>query len=177
MSTDLEPENGRSLTRTPPRRATKKEQIVSLFASGVTDVGAIADITAFRPSHIASVLQEADLIKGYFDLYTHCDRPMNVYSQLFAGQLGFRDEDAARESVKLLDQAYRGFERAGDRAGQHHALVMALTMFDRARWINKGREAEVFRQWLVDRLLEIEGAPKPPRERRRLPARRPPRKG
>ena len=177
MSTDLKHAEGHALSRTPPRRATKKEQILSLFTSGVNDVEALADITGCRPSYVASVLQDADLLKGYFDLYTTSERPMNVYSQNFAGQLGFRDEEAARESVRLLDQSYREFERSGDRAGQHHALMMALTMFDRARWINKEREADVFRQWLLDRLLEIEGAPEPPKERKRLPARRPPRKG
>jgi hypothetical protein len=31
---------------------------------------------------------------------------------------------------------------------------MAMTMFDRARWTNKGPEADVFRRWLVDRLAE-----------------------
>ena len=42
---------------------------------------------------------------------------------------------------------------------------MALTMFDRARWTGKGREAEIFRQWLLARLNEArleaeeEGAP------------------
>jgi hypothetical protein len=31
---------------------------------------------------------------------------------------------------------------------------MALTMFDRARWTGKGREAEVFLNWLTARLGE-----------------------
>ena len=31
---------------------------------------------------------------------------------------------------------------------------MALTMFDRARWTNKQREADVFRRWLRERLDE-----------------------
>jgi hypothetical protein len=56
--------------------------------------------------------------------------------------------------VELIDRVYRQFELAADRAGQHHALLMALTMFDRARWTNKGPEAEVFRRWLTERLQE-----------------------
>ena len=52
------------------------------------------------------------------------------------------------------DTLYRQFELAGDRAGQHHALLMALVMFDRARWTGKGREAEVFLNWLTARLGE-----------------------
>ena len=56
---------------------------------------------------------------------------MNVYSKFFAGKLGFKDEASARESLGLIDTLYRQFGLAGDRAGQHHALLMALTMFDR----------------------------------------------
>jgi hypothetical protein len=100
------------------------------------------------------VLQEAGLITGYFDLYTTSAHPMNVYSKFFAKRLGFADEDMARRSVELIDHLYSQFELAGDRAGQHHALVMALTMFDRARWTGKGAEADVFRRWLRDRLDE-----------------------
>ena len=51
--------------------------------------------------------------------------------------------------MELIDRLYRQFELAGDRAGQHHALLMALTMFDRARWSGKEPEADVFRRWLV----------------------------
>jgi len=59
----------------------------------------------------------------------------------------------------VIDQLYRQFEFAQDRAGQHHALSMALTMFDRARWTGKGREADIFRHWLLARLNEAELAP------------------
>jgi hypothetical protein len=157
-----------------PRRATKKEQVLLLCGSGIHDLEALADLTGCRVSYVASILQDAGLLKGYFDLFTTSAEPMNVYSPLFAGQLGFRDEEAARGSVAIIDRAYRDFEQSGDRAGQHHALTMALTMFDRARWINKMREADVFRQWLLDRLHEIDE--RPPPERKRLPVRRPPRK-
>ena len=79
---------------------------------------------------------------------------MNVYSKFFAGKLGFKDEETARQSIELIDRLHRQFELAGDRAGQHHALVMALTMFDRARWTGKGIEAEIFREWLTGRLAD-----------------------
>jgi hypothetical protein len=135
-----------------PERPSKKEQILSLFTSGITDVQDIAVITNSRPSYVASVLTAAKLPVDYHDLYTTTSHPMNVYSKFFAGQLGFRDEAAARASVALIDHYYRQFALAEDRAGQHHALLMALTMFDRARWTNKPAEAAVFRRWLVDRL-------------------------
>src|SRR5215471_16219700 len=136
------------------RRVSKKDQIISLFASGIGSVEDLAMITRARPSYIASVLQAAGLMSGYFDLYTTTSHPMNVYSKFFAGRLGYRDEATARQSVELIERYYRQFETAGDRAGQHHALMMAMTMFDRARWTRKPREAEIFRQWLAARLTE-----------------------
>jgi hypothetical protein len=136
------------------RRISKKDQIISLFTSGISSVEDLAMITRARPSYIASVLQEAGLMSGYFDLYTTTSHPMNVYSKFFAGRLGYKDEAAARQSVELIERYYRQFETAGDRAGQHHALMMAMTMFNRARWTRKPREAEIFRRWLLARLAE-----------------------
>lgn len=136
------------------QRVTKKDQIISLYLSGITEVEDLAMITKSRPSYVASVLQESELLSGYFDLYTTSAHPMNVYSKFFAKRLGYKDEETARHSVEVIDNFYRQFELAGDRAGQHHALLMALTMFDRARWTNKEREAEIFHRWLMDRLSE-----------------------
>jgi hypothetical protein len=135
-------------------KPSRKEQIISLALSGMGEVEDIAIITGARPSYVASVLQEAGLHSGYFDLYTSTSQPQNVYSKFFAGKLGFKDVETAAESVSLIDRLYRQFEFAGDRAGQHHALTMALTMFDRARWTGKGREAGVFLNWLTARLGE-----------------------
>src|ERR1051326_663885 len=143
-------------------RPSKKDQIISLFLSGMGEVEDIAVITGARPSYVGTVLQEAGLHSGYFDLYTSTAHQQNVYSKFFANRLGFKDEETAHESVALIDRLYRQFEFAGDRAGQPHALAMALTMFDRARWTGKGREAEVFLNWLTARLgeaaLDIEEA-------------------
>ena len=136
------------------RRAAKKDQIISLFTSGMGSVEDLAMITGARPSYVASVLQAAGLMSGYFDLYTTTSHPMNVYSKFFAGKLGYKDEPTARRSLEMIERFYRQFETAGDRAGQHHALMMAMTMFNRARWTRKSREAEIFRQWLLARLAE-----------------------
>ena len=133
------------------RRVSKKDQIISLYTSGIGEVEDLAMITGSRPSYVANVLQESGLMTGYFDLYTTSAHPMNVYSKFFAKRLGFKDEETARASVDIIDRLYRQFELASDRAGQHHALVMALVMFDRARWTGKGREAEIFRNWLMAR--------------------------
>lgn len=136
------------------RKVSKKDQILTLYKAGITEVNDLAAITQSRPSYVAGVLEGAEHAPGYFDLYTSTAKPMNVYSKFFAGKLGFRDETAARESVGLIDELYRQFGLAGDRAGQHHALLMALTMFDRAHWTGKEQEADVFRRWLWERLEE-----------------------
>ncbi len=145
---DTELENAK--TRKP--RVTKKEQIVELFTSGVTNVSQVAKITDASLSYVSTVLQDAGLLTGYFDLYTTTANPMNVYSRRFVNKLGFRNEETAQRSVRELDAAYQQFEQERDRAGQHHALEMALIMFDRARWTGKPHEAQVFRNWLVRHL-------------------------
>ena len=150
-----EPVKGPQQTKAPDdeaRRVSKKDQILTLYKAGITDVTELAAITASRSSYVASVLHGAERLPSYFDLYTSTSQPMNIYSKFFANRLSFRDVAAARESVGLIDHLYRQFEVAGDRAGQHHALLMALTMFDRARWTDKTAEADVFRRWLRERL-------------------------
>jgi hypothetical protein len=134
------------------RPVSKKEQILTLYRAGITEVTDLAALTQTRPSYVASVLHGAEQLPSYFDLYTSTRQPMNAYSKYFAGKLSYRDEKAAQESVALLDHLHRQFELAGDRAGQHHALLLALTMFDRARWTGKMAEADVFRRWLKKRL-------------------------
>jgi hypothetical protein len=137
-------------------RVSRKDQIIALYLSGMNEIEDLAIITGARPSYVGSVLQESGLVTGYFDLYTSTAHPMNVYSKFFANKLGFKDEETAHQSVELIDRLYRQFEYAQDRAGQHHALSMALVMFDRARWTGKGREADIFRQWMLARLNEAE---------------------
>lgn len=152
MQRDAEREAATARPNRP--RITKKDQIIALYTSGLGSVEDIALLTGARPSYVASVLQRAGLMSGYFDLYTTTAHPMNVYSKFFAGKLGFKDEATAQASVDLIDHIYRQFEIAQDRAGQHHALMVALTMFNRARWTNKAREAEIFRRWLLAKLAE-----------------------
>ncbi len=138
------------------QRVSKKDQILSLYTSGIGDVEDLAMITGSRPSYVASVLQESGLMSGYFDLYTTSAAPMNVYSKFFAKKLGFKDAETARSSVDHIDRLYSQFALASDRAGQHHALLMALTLFDRARWTGKGQEADIFRHWIMARLNEVD---------------------
>jgi hypothetical protein len=156
MSTRAEKKKEPARQADRPKRVSKKDQIISLYTSGLGHVEDIAMITGSRPSYVASVLQESGLMSGYFDLYTSSAQPMNVYSKFFTGQLGFKDQETARQSVETISRLYHQFDLARDRAGQHHALMMALVMFDRARWTGKTEEAEIFRQWLLARLSDAE---------------------
>ncbi|MBD0325050.1 MAG: hypothetical protein ICV68_01385 [Pyrinomonadaceae bacterium] len=128
---------------------SKKEQILALYESGISDIAQIVRRVAARPSYVAQVLQSAGLISGYFDLYTTTAREQNVYSRFFRNVLSFKTIEAARESVQKIDRLYNYFERLGDRAGQHQAMVLALTGKNRARWSGKQEESEVFSEWLA----------------------------
>ncbi len=128
---------------------SKKGQIIELYESGVTDIAQIVRRVAARPSYVAQVLQGAGLITGYFDLYTTTAREQNVYSRFFRNVLSFKTVESARESVQKIDRLYNYFERLGDRAGQHQAMVLALTGKNRARWSGKQEESEIFSEWLA----------------------------
>lgn len=128
---------------------TKKDQILALYEAGTTDIAQIVRRVAARPSYVAQVLQSAGHLSGYFDLYTTTGREQNVYTRFFRNVLSFKTVEAARESVQRIDRLYNYFERLGDRAGQHQAMVLALTGKNRARWSGKQEESEVFNEWLT----------------------------
>jgi hypothetical protein len=128
---------------------SKKEQILQLHQDGITDVAEIAYLVEAQPSYIAEVLRQAGLLTGYFDLYTTTSSEQNIYSRYFRNLLAFKDVEAARQSIEKIDRLYSYFERIGDRAGQHHAMVLALTGKNRARWSGKTEEAQVFSDWLA----------------------------
>jgi hypothetical protein len=128
---------------------TKKEQILALYEQGTTDIAQIVRQVAARPSYVAQVLQQAGYLTGYFDLYTTTAREQNIYSRFFRNVLSFKTVEASRESVQRIDRLYNYFERLGDRAGQHQAMVLALTGKNRARWSGKTEESQVFSEWLA----------------------------
>lgn len=131
------------------QQLTKKEQILLLYKSGTTDIAQIVRRVMARPSYVAQVLQGAGLITGYFDLYTTTARDQNVYSRFFRNVLSFKNVAAARQSVEKIDRLYNYFDRLGDRAGQHQAMVLALTGKNRARWSGKTEESQIFNEWLA----------------------------
>jgi hypothetical protein len=144
-----EPLFGGPLTEETAEQRSKKEQILSLYEAGTTDIAEIVRRVKARPSYVAQVLQSAGHLEGYFDLYTTTGREQNVYTRYFRNVLAFRNAEAARESVQRIDRLYNYFERLGDRAGQHQAMVLALTGKNRARWSGKHDEAQIFSDWLA----------------------------
>jgi hypothetical protein len=150
-----------NMTR-PNELKSKKDMILSLFNSGVTEIETIAAVSGARPSYVGAVLHREGLVDNYFDLYTSTGYPMNVYSKHFRGKLGFKDIETAERGVKTLENGYQYFARILDRAGQHHTLELGLTMLDRARWTGKLEEAEIYRRWIVGKLsVPLVEAPKP----------------
>jgi len=137
------------------QRLSKKRRIINHYQAGMTNVGDIARAVNSPPSYVARVLMEAGLLSGYFDLYTTSAETMNLYSFFSRGIIRFKTVEAARASVKRIDRLYRDFAERGDRAGQHHAEMMALVGLNRARSCGKREEAKVFAYWLIERLKEI----------------------
>jgi hypothetical protein len=131
------------------KQPSKKEQILQLHQDGIMDVAEIAYLVNTRSSYVAEVLRQADLLKGYFDLYTTTSSEQNIYSRYFRNALSFKTVEAALQSIEKIDRLYSFFERIGDRAGQHHAMVLALIGKNRARWSGKEEEAKVFSDWLA----------------------------
>jgi hypothetical protein len=128
---------------------SKKEQILELYEAGTGDIAEIVRRVKARPSYVAQVLQTAGYLSGYFDLYTTTGREQNIYTRFFRNVLSFKSTEAARESVQKIDRLFNYFERLGDRAGQHQAMVLALTGKNRARWSGKAEEAQIFSEWLA----------------------------
>ncbi len=128
---------------------SKKEQILELYEAGARDIAEIVRRVKARPSYVAQVLQSAGYLESYFDLYTTTAKEQNVYTRFFRNTLSFKTVAAARESVQRIDRLFNYFERLGDRAGQHQAMVMALTGKNRARWSGKHEEAQIFSEWLA----------------------------
>jgi len=64
---------------------SKKDMILSLFNSGVTEIETISAVSGARPSYVGAVLHREGLVDNYFDLYTSTGYPMNVYSNNFVG--------------------------------------------------------------------------------------------
>ena len=112
---------------------SKKDQVLEMYKSGVEDPLEIALRCNARPSYVAQVLQQAGLLQGYFDLYTSTGKDQNIYSRFFRNVLSFKSVEAARESVARIDSLFKFFEELGDRAGQHHAMVLAGAASTRRR--------------------------------------------
>lgn len=140
---------GETATEERIERRSKKEQILELYEAGTSDIAEIVRQVKARPSYVAQVLQSAGYLEGYFDLYTTTAKEQNVYTRFFRNVLSFKNVEAARASVERIDRLFNYFERLGDRAGQHQAMVMALTGKNRARWSGKLEEARVFSEWLA----------------------------
>jgi hypothetical protein len=142
-------DTGASVTKTRPTTTPRSQQIVELYEGGMTDIAEIVRAVGARPYAVAKALQRAGHLAGYFDLFTSTTREQNLYARFFRRKLKFNSPGAARRSVEYIDGLYGYFGRLGDRAGQHHAQVVALTGQNRARASNRHEEARIFHDWLA----------------------------
>ena len=131
-----------------------QQSIIEALNNGQRDPWRMAEEPQTQPSYVASILQKNGLISGYYDLYTTPTTPLNIYSGEFRGKMGFKDPKSAKYSVHVLEEVYHKFDESHDRAGQHHCLVTALTMYNRARFSGKVEEAKIFKEWLLGKLTE-----------------------
>lgn len=130
-------------------RITKKERIIALYDRGF-DVESIADAVGTSPTYVANTLIASGRPVEYEDLYTTTTgRSYSAEARRLSGILRFRDVEAAKESVRKLDEAFQEFRRTGNRRGQHRAQMLALIGKNRAEGIGKMEEASVFRDWLI----------------------------
>lgn len=132
---------------------TKKDQSLSLFEEGVQDVPTIAECVGANPTYVAHSLINAGKSVDYADLYTP-SRPRNRYGEDYKGILRFKDPDAAKDSVRKINERYRFYRELGDRQGQYHARSLALIGYDRAMGLGKTREAKIFAEWMKQTLDE-----------------------
>ena len=130
---------------------TKKDKSLALFEEGVHDVNLIAEKVGANPTYVAHSLINAGKSVDYSDLYTP-SRPRNRYGEDYNGVLRFKDPEAARESVRKIDERYRFYRELGDRQGQYHARFLALIGYDRAMGLGKTREARIFAEWMKETL-------------------------
>lgn len=73
MATSSNKKNQTGRDEQQRRRVSKKDQILSLYMSGMGEVEDLAMITGSRPSYVGSVLQESGMKPGYFDLYVRLE--------------------------------------------------------------------------------------------------------
>ncbi|MCL6520090.1 MAG: hypothetical protein K6T99_09670 [Armatimonadetes bacterium] len=131
------------------QKVTKKERIIELYDRGL-DVEAIADALNTDRSYVANVLIKSGRPVEYENLYvTTSGRTYSEEARRLSGVLRFKDPAAAQESVRMLDEAYKQFEREGNKRGQHHVQMLALIGKNRAEGIGKTVEAAIFRDWLI----------------------------
>ncbi|MHB0912336.1 MAG: hypothetical protein ACYC2Y_02680 [Armatimonadota bacterium] len=112
-------------------------------------VESIADAVQSSRSYVANVLIQSGRPVDYEDLYTTSRREYSAEARRLSGVLRFKDVEAAKESIRRLDEAFREFQREGNKRGQHRAQMLALVGKNRAEGIGKHEEASIFRDWLI----------------------------
>ncbi|HND09333.1 MAG TPA: hypothetical protein PKI49_12345 [Pseudomonadota bacterium] len=131
-------------------RLTKKQLSVSMYDRGM-NVVAIAKLLRCEPSYVANALIDQGRVPAYVDLYTSTG-PQNEDAKELEGVLKFTDAASARDSVAKIEKLWQRFSAERNRRGMHQCEVVALIGRNRAIGIGKHVEAQVFADWLLERL-------------------------
>lgn len=131
-------------------RLTKKQLSVSMYDRGM-NVVAIAKLLRCEPSYVANSLIEQGRLPAYVDLYTSTG-PQNEDAKELEGVLKFTDAASARSSVAKIDAIWQRFSSERNRRGMHQCEVVVLIGRNRAAGIGKHTEAQIFADWLMERL-------------------------
>jgi hypothetical protein len=131
-------------------RLTKKQLSVSMYDRGM-NVVAIARLLRCEPSYVANALIEQGRIPAYVDLYTSTG-PQNEDAKELEGVLKFTDAASARASVARIEALWQRFSTERNRRGMHQCEVVVLIGRNRAIGIGKQTEAQIFADWLIERL-------------------------
>ena len=131
-------------------RLTKKQLSVSMYDRGMNGV-AIARLLRCEPSYVANSLIDQGRLPAYVDLYTSTG-PQNEDAKELEGVLKFTDAASARASVAKIDALWQRFSSERNRRGMHQCEVVVLIGRNRAIGIGKQVEAQIFADWLVERL-------------------------
>ncbi len=142
-------------------RLTKKQLSVAMYDRGM-NVVAIAKLLRCEPSYVANALIEQGRVPAYVDLYTSTG-PQNEDAKELEGVLKFTDASSARASVAKIEKLWQRFAAEKNRRGMHQCEVVVLIGRNRAVGIGKPVEAQIFADWLIERLRGHESSSPAPK--------------
>lgn len=83
-----------------------------------------------------------------FDFFSPMTSARTAYTHFYRDVLSLKSVADAEKSIAKIDDLFRYFHRLDDFAGKHHAMILALTGRNRAKWRGALDIAEIYDEWL-----------------------------